>query len=360
MIQDKSDKSVNQEQGFTMLEIVTVLVLLGIISAVAVPKYFDMQGEAEKKAAKAALAEAQVRINAGYSKAVYAGKSCEDAVAKVNKIESIAEKVGDSYVIGQFEFTENFTISSATGTEVQIRPIGGTKEYSGTLTVPSCETESGSSGSGDLGLECPKSEGTTEKIITCDAVKVSCNGTVICSCSESGTMVCSCNGTDIGKRDDNIQPGVDHLNTVILPFNWEFSEYYRNGVGFDKGNVLIDDGKYYVLAWNNYFSSNECKEESISNFKDKIAYDATDIWKGKWLIPMDISDEKWAVYENVGGRYQWLKIKDGQWVTSGGVLYGDLCYFNGKVYIFSSKTGTDAPGVGTWIQLTTLNINTND
>ncbi len=67
-----------------MLEIVTVLVLLGIISAVAVPKYFDMQGESEKKAAKAALAEAQVRINAGYSKAVYAGKSCEDAVAKVN------------------------------------------------------------------------------------------------------------------------------------------------------------------------------------------------------------------------------------------------------------------------------------
>lgn len=29
-------------QGFTLIEIVMVLVLLGILSAVAVPKYFDL------------------------------------------------------------------------------------------------------------------------------------------------------------------------------------------------------------------------------------------------------------------------------------------------------------------------------
>ena len=38
------------QKGFTLIEIVMVLVLLGILAAVAVPKYFDLQEEAEKKA----------------------------------------------------------------------------------------------------------------------------------------------------------------------------------------------------------------------------------------------------------------------------------------------------------------------
>ena len=62
--------------SFTLVEIVAVLVLLGILAAVAVPKFFDLSSDAEKKAAEAALMEAQVRINAGYSKAVYAGSTC--------------------------------------------------------------------------------------------------------------------------------------------------------------------------------------------------------------------------------------------------------------------------------------------
>lgn len=36
--------------GFTLIEIVMVLVLLGILSAVAVSKYFDLQKEAQAKA----------------------------------------------------------------------------------------------------------------------------------------------------------------------------------------------------------------------------------------------------------------------------------------------------------------------
>lgn len=32
-----------RKQGFTMIEIVLVLVLLGILAAVAIPKYFDLQ-----------------------------------------------------------------------------------------------------------------------------------------------------------------------------------------------------------------------------------------------------------------------------------------------------------------------------
>ena len=91
MNNDKRQEPKAETAGFTLVEIVAVLVLLGILAAVAVPKFFDLSSDAEKKAAEAALMEAQVRINAGYSKAVYAGKSCEDAVEGVASLMKIGD-----------------------------------------------------------------------------------------------------------------------------------------------------------------------------------------------------------------------------------------------------------------------------
>ena len=34
---------VKNEEGFTLVEIIAVLVILGILAAVAIPKYFDLQ-----------------------------------------------------------------------------------------------------------------------------------------------------------------------------------------------------------------------------------------------------------------------------------------------------------------------------
>lgn len=52
---------VNNQQGFTLIEIIAVLVLLGILAAVAVPKYMDLTASAKNKAVDAGIAELNSR-----------------------------------------------------------------------------------------------------------------------------------------------------------------------------------------------------------------------------------------------------------------------------------------------------------
>ncbi len=48
---------VRDERGFTLIEIIAVLILLGILAAVAVPRYIDLTTNAEQRALQAGVAE---------------------------------------------------------------------------------------------------------------------------------------------------------------------------------------------------------------------------------------------------------------------------------------------------------------
>lgn len=71
-----------KQMGFTLIEIVMVLVLLGILSAVAVPKYFDLRDKAEEKAMAAVAAEYQAQINGEFANQLLnKSAACSSAVS---------------------------------------------------------------------------------------------------------------------------------------------------------------------------------------------------------------------------------------------------------------------------------------
>ena len=59
----KKKNILKNEKGFTLIEIIAVLVIMGILAAVAIPKFFDLQTRAREKAVYTAIAEMNVRVN---------------------------------------------------------------------------------------------------------------------------------------------------------------------------------------------------------------------------------------------------------------------------------------------------------
>jgi len=58
---------VNNQRGFTLIEIVIIIVVLGILAAVAIPKYQDITGEAKEAACRASLGALRSGITIHYA-----------------------------------------------------------------------------------------------------------------------------------------------------------------------------------------------------------------------------------------------------------------------------------------------------